>query len=112
MARRLEGIVRVLNRWCDVTLKSGTAWSAFWGAHAPSRADCGALAAMDLRTARNVPFPDEACPKKVRNDEGVIASTRGRVRSPDCRDHSSPLRPIHLLHLLLVVRQTSQVRSV
>src|SRR5450432_1336669 len=52
---------------------------------------------MDLRRDRKCTFPRQSLPRKVRDDEGVIASTRGRVRSPDCRDHSSPLRSIHLL---------------
>jgi hypothetical protein len=32
-------------------------------------------------------LPGKASLEKVRDDEGVIASTRGRVRSPDCRHH-------------------------
>src|SRR4029077_19931988 len=31
---------------------------------------------------QNVPFLDKACLEKVRDDEGVIASTRGRMLSP------------------------------
>jgi hypothetical protein len=42
----------------------------FWGAHAPSRADFGALA--------EIPIPPTASARgKVRDHEDVIASTRG-----------------------------------
>jgi hypothetical protein len=41
-----------------------------WGAHAPSRADFGALAEMILN------------PLKVRDREGAIASTRGACAPP------------------------------
>jgi hypothetical protein len=42
----------------------------FWGAHAPSRADLGALAEIFLRSTT-------AARGKVRDHEGVLASTRG-----------------------------------
>jgi len=45
-----------------------------WGAHAPSRAGFGASPKQSLCGAFN---------EKVRDDEGVIAGTRGRVRSPE-----------------------------
>jgi hypothetical protein len=85
---------------CNIKIRNrGAERSAFWGAHAPSRADCGALAAMNLRNHRKTNLPaGKGSRGKVRDDEGVIASPRGRVRSPNCCDHPSPLRSIHLLH--------------
>ena len=42
---------------CNIEIRHRVAEpSAFWGAHAPSRADCGALAAMDLRKDMEATF--------------------------------------------------------
>jgi hypothetical protein len=43
--------------------------TVFWGAHAPSRAHFGALAEMLRDTSNRA--------RKVRDDEGAVASTRG-----------------------------------
>ena len=55
-----------------------------WGAHAPSRAGFGALAETSF-AGSGVPC---AWKKKIRDDEGVIASTRGRMRSPEMRSRA------------------------
>jgi hypothetical protein len=57
----------------------------FRGAHAPSRAIASparTFGAAPKRTWHSVAVPG-CMERKVRDDEGVIASTRGRVRSPD-----------------------------
>ena len=71
----------------------------FLGAHAPSRAGCGALAATNFQgNGLGV-----AGRRKVRDDEGVIASTRGRVRSPD---QTFARRPLYEF----VIQSTSLLR--
>ena len=63
---------------CNIKIRNRAAErSAFWGAHAPSRADCGALAAMNLRNDGQ----EEILAEKFAMTKSVIASTRGRARS-------------------------------
>ena len=60
---------------------------------------------MDLRGDRKRTFPETTLTlKKFAMTRASSPAREGAhhggqaVRSPDCRDHSSPLHPIHLLH--------------
>jgi len=48
------------------------------------------------RTRPRVPFsaPRRESSRKMRDDEGAIASTRGRVRSPECGEASVNLSAV------------------